>query len=85
MLKQICTILLIVMITASCGNIANVDLQLNHAEALMSKQPDSAKIFLESINPNVIRTAKKQARYALLYSQALDKNYIDETLSLIHI
>ena len=67
------------MITASCGNIANVDLQLNHAEALMSKQPDSAKIFLESINPNVIRTAKKQARYALLYSQALDKNYIDET------
>lgn len=79
MLKQICTILLIVMITASCGNIANVDLQLNHAEALMSKQPDSAKIFLESINPNVIRTAKKQARYALLYSQALDKNYIDET------
>ena len=79
MLKQICIILLIVTIAASCGNIANVDLQLNHAEALMSKQPDSAKIFLESINPNVIKAAKKQARYALLYSQALDKNYIDET------
>lgn len=79
MLKQIYLILSIAMIMASCGDAASVDLRLEHAEALMSERPDSAKIFLESIDPHTIRTAKKQARYALLYSQALDKNYIDET------
>ena len=43
----------------------------------MADRPDSAKIILESIDPKALHTRAGKARFALLYSQALDKNYID--------
>lgn len=55
------------------------------AEELMQEQPDSALTLLQSIDPNSLRGEKRKARFALLYSQALDKNYIDTANdSLIH-
>ena len=43
----------------------------------MSMRPDSALIVLEKLNHSDIKGRYNKAKYALLYSQALDKNYID--------
>lgn len=59
---------------------------LTAAKKLMQEQPDSALTLLQSINRNSLREEKTKARFALLYSQALDKNYIDiDNDSLIHV
>lgn len=44
----------------------------------MSNAPDSAYAILKSIKKDGITSKHMQAKYALLLSQALDKNYIDE-------
>lgn len=48
---------------------------LDRAETLMDLHPDSALALLDTLPSPA--SAKENARYALLYSQALDKNYID--------
>lgn len=50
---------------------------LRHAETLMQTHPDSALLILKSIDNNRIAGRKAKADHALLYSQALDKNFID--------
>lgn len=61
-------------------------LWLNAVETLLSTNPDSALIVISSINPNELKPAKEKARYALLMSAVLDKNYIDvQSDSLISI
>ena len=60
--------------------------KLLQAEALMNEHPDSALNLLKGIAQPELQTQEHRARYALLYSQALDKNYIDKTNdSLINI
>ena len=52
----------------------------------MDTYPDSALQLLKTIDSKHLVTKEGKARYALLYSQALDKNYIDVTEdSLINI
>ena len=59
---------------------------LDEAETLMTESPDSAYTLLQTLPVDELHQDKNRARYALLYSQALDKNYIDETNdSLINI
>lgn len=53
--------------------------RMNRAEELMMERPDSALTILSSIDVNELSTQKDRARYAILYTQAKDKNYIDET------
>ena len=55
------------------------EMALNQAEALMQEKPDSSLNILEQIDPDNLLRRKDKAKYALLYSQALDKNYIDKT------
>jgi len=43
---------------------------------MMSAQPDSALIILQTIDRQQIPQGAQQARFALLYTQALDKNYL---------
>ena len=45
----------------------------------MPQNPDSALFLLGSLNTGNINSQKIRAKYAVVYSQALDKNYIDET------
>ena len=60
--------------------------KLLQAEAVMNEYPDSALNLLKGIEQPELQTREHHARYALLYSQALDKNYIDLTSdSLINI
>lgn len=63
-------------ITISCDNSAVND-QLNRAEQMMDEYPDSALMILSSIDSSTDLSTGQNARYALLLSQALDKNYID--------
>lgn len=70
---------------AGCGK-KQITNTLNLAESVMDEQPDSALTLLKQIDGNQISSVSQSARYALLYSQALDKNYIDVTNdSLINI
>lgn len=51
--------------------------QMDEAEALLSDYPDSVLAVLDKIDPSLLRSRGNSARYALLMSAALDKNYID--------
>lgn len=53
--------------------------QLNSAEQLLETQPDSALSILRQVAPESLGAKKDRARYSLLMSMALDKNYIDVT------
>lgn len=50
---------------------------LSRAEGLMAESPDSAKTVLDSIKRSDLKNRALKARFALLYSQAMDKCYID--------
>ena len=50
---------------------------LSRAEGLMAESPDSAKTVLDSIKRTDLKNRALKARFALLYSQAMDKCYID--------
>lgn len=52
---------------------------LSRADALMTQAPDSALMLLEDLSKGALRGRAKRAHFALLYSQALDKNYIDRS------
>ena len=55
------------------------EMELNRAETLMRERPDSSLYILGHIDSDNLSRRRNKAKYALLYSQALDKNYIDET------
>ena len=70
----------------SCTDKHGLAETLHRAEALMNEYPDSALQLLRALPVADMQQTGNRARYALLYSQALDKNYIDETNdSLINI
>lgn len=50
---------------------------LTSAEISMNDNPEASLEVLKSIDKNLLSTRKQKAKYALLYSMALDKNYID--------
>lgn len=52
---------------------------MNSAEDVMWTRPDSALAALESIDTLDLRTKAQRARYSLLYTMALNKNWIDTT------
>ena len=79
-------LLLVTLLFGACSDPKHVIEPLHRAEALMNEYPDSALNLLKGIAQPELQTQEHRARYALLYSQALDKNYIDLTSdSLINI
>ncbi|MGN1219387.1 MAG: hypothetical protein ACI4TU_00415, partial [Candidatus Cryptobacteroides sp.] len=50
---------------------------LASAEISMNEDPESSLKILESIDRSQILSRRQKAEFALLYSIALDKNYID--------
>ena len=60
----------------SCDD-SQISLALTSAEKSMNDDPKSSLEILESIDKESISMRKQKAKYALLYSMALDKNYID--------
>ena len=75
-----CIFLLLILGTlTSCNEPKPITEILQRAEVLMNEYPDSAWILLNTISPNVMRKNNNRALYALLYTQAQDKTYRDET------
>lgn len=67
------------MVFAACDRNTPILEQMDMAENLMKTKPDSALTLLKNIPITNIKGKKVSARYALLKSMALDKNYIDTT------
>ena len=62
----------------SCTDKPHIKAVLDKAEEVMeTEDPAVVYTMLDSINTEELNTRRLRARYALLYSQALDKNYID--------
>ena len=65
-------------LVALCGCQAlSVDDLLSQAEQQIVSAPDSALVTVKSIKRYALINPKHRARYGVLYSAALDKNYID--------
>lgn len=64
---------------ASCNENSAIKVQMKEAENAMVQHPDTALLILCRIDETQLKTKKERARYALLKSMALDKNYIDTT------
>ncbi len=79
-MKHLLTIILSILLLTACGeNVRNSQL-LERAETIMNDSCDVALSMLQdSINPKTLTTERGRAIYAVLLSQALDKNYIDLT------
>ena len=70
---------LVLCAVLSCSDDTAVMEELNRAEAVMEEYPDSALVLLDSLDRNRLTTREARARHSLLYSQALDKNWIELT------
>ena len=64
---------------SACDRKTSAWTQMDTADGLMNTQPDSALAVLDGIPACGIKGEETSARYALLKSMALDKNYIDTT------
>lgn len=79
-------IALIIASATGCSRHSAADSTLDRADSLMESRPDSALTLLRAIDSSSLSRRATCGRYALLMSQALDKNYIDVTSdSLISI
>ena len=70
---------LTVLTIGSCDRHGTAWNEMDKAENLMDAKPDSALVVLENIPASSVKGKEAAARYALLKSIALDKNYIDTT------
>ncbi len=71
--------ILSIILFIACNSIDPQQALLNHADSLMQVQPDSALAFLEDMDLSGVKSPADQARYAVLLTQAKDKNYIRHT------
>lgn len=69
-------ILLIAFLSVACNERQSNNRQLILADSLMQSQPDSALNILQDIPMKKFATQADSAYYALLLTQAMDKNYI---------
>ena len=72
-------LLLSLLLLTDCNDPKHVTDALNHAEVLMNEYPDSAWTVLNALSPDEMGQNRTRARYVLLYTQAQDKTYRDET------
>ena len=79
-MRYIYSILIFLLMLCACNKDASeIGSLLNGIEAYIEEHPEEALKVLESVNREELTTRKLKAKHALLYSIALDKNYIDVT------
>ncbi len=72
------------LLLPGCADRPHIKAILDKAEAVMeTEDPAAVYAMLDSIDTAELPSRRLKARYALLYSQALDKNYIDLTTDSI--
>lgn len=77
-MKHFLTIIFLVICLASCNSHSTHWDTLSQVEMYIEERPDSALVVLEQINPSELSGKEEKAKYAVLYTQAKDKNFIDE-------
>ena len=77
--KHYILLLLVLMALIACNDPKPITETLHRAETLMNEDPDSAWTLLNTISPDEMGQNRNRALYALLYTQAQDKTYQDET------
>lgn len=84
---KILACVIVVFVFSCCENVdTDLNDKLDRVEALIDEMPDSAMAILKTIDGDAIDAESQKARYALCYSNALKRNYIQETNdSLINI
>lgn len=70
--------LFVLAFSVSCGNEA-ASVLLDDVESYIQERPDSALATLRTIDATTLVGKAQRAKYSLLYTMALDKNYIDTT------
>lgn len=78
-IRRLFPFILILVFFVGCKEKQIVQDTFDKAEAFMETHSDSAYTLLRTIETEKLRTQGGRARYALLYTQAQDKNYIDDT------
>ena len=78
MKRLLFSFIFLIVILSSCSY-SGIRKNLDLAESLLQSKPDSCLIILESFDDNTLQKKEEKARFALLMSAALDKNYIDVT------
>ena len=82
-MKRFLLVILAVAVTVitifSCNDARNNEVYrlLTDVDSYIESRPDSALAVLEGIDKSELTSKELEAKYALLLSQALDKNYID--------
>ncbi|MDE6755653.1 MAG: hypothetical protein K2J66_00750, partial [Muribaculaceae bacterium] len=83
MKKQIISLLIAILYISitltGCRHKTAAWTTMNEAERLIPTHPDSSLTILSAIDRHTLGDEEEKARYALLMSMALDKNYIDAT------
>lgn len=68
-------LLFCIMLLCSCARYPQR--VFRQAESMLNTQPDSARMLLESISPEQLKSRTSKARYGLLFTMAKDKSYQD--------
>ncbi len=72
-------LLLLAFTLLGCNKHTGTEALLSKAEIQMDEHPDSALLLLQELDTKQLTSTNEKALYALLYSQALYKNFIDIT------
>lgn len=73
------SVIILVICLVSCNSHSEHWQTLSQVESYIEEKPDSALVALEQINLSELSGKEEKAKHALLYSMALDKNFIDKT------
>ena len=72
-------IVIIALCSIACNSHSKHWDTLSQVESYIEERPDSALVVLEQLNTSELSGKEEKAKHALLYSMALDKNFVDKT------
>ncbi|MBR5335405.1 MAG: tetratricopeptide repeat protein [Bacteroidaceae bacterium] len=77
-MKQYISIIILALFLVACSQHSKHWEMLSQVESYIEERPDSALAVLERIDTEELSSKEEKAKYAVLYAQAKDKNFIDE-------
>ena len=78
-MKHYISIIILAIFLFSCNGHSKHWETLSQVESYIEEKPDSALVTLEQIDLSELSGKEVKAKHALLYSMALDKNFVDKT------
>ncbi len=78
-MRQYITVIILALSLVSCSQHSKHWETLEQVESYIEERPDSALTILQGMDKDELSGMEEKAKYALLLSMAMDKNYIDRT------